>query len=316
MTGKFPTDVDSHVLEAAAGWVARLQSRDATDGDRHDFENWLARDPAHRAAYDELRQLWGELREVPLDSERFKTKTKTRRVALGNVVAIVVVVALSAMLYRLGLIDRFRADYYTAIGEVRSVVLYDGTRVDLNTDSAITVSYSSGERRVQLLRGEAFFDVAKNSARPFIVAEGAWRATALGTRYSVRAVPPSEGDVQVEEGRVEVSNGEDRVVLAAGDAVSLNGTRQLSITKTDVANQTAWRAGKLVFSGRPLREVLATLERYRLGRIVVLDERAASQTVSGIFDLSDTDQALEVLESSLPLSIHRLSSMLVVVRSR
>ncbi|SEG79114.1 FecR family protein [Bosea lathyri] len=314
MTGKSPTNVDGHVLEEAAGWVARLQSRDATDSDRHDFQNWLARDPAHRTAYDELRQLWGELREVPLGSERFKAKT--RRVALGNLLTLIVVFGLSFALYRLGLIDRFRADHYTVVGEVRSVALDDGTRVDLNTDSAIAVFYSAGERRIELLRGEAFFDVAKNPARPFIVAEGSWRATALGTRYGVRAAGPSEGDVRVEEGRVEVSNGGDRVVLGAGEAVSLSGAKRLSVTQTDVANETAWRSGKLVFSGRPLREVLTALERYRLGRIVVLDEGAANQTVSGIFDLRDTDQALDVLESSLPLSVHRLSSMIVVVRSR
>lgn len=313
MTGKPRTIVEDPLLEEAAGWVARLQSRDASERDRHDFDNWLARDPANRAAYDELHQLWGDLREVPLKSKSFGM----RRGALGNVLALVLALALCAVVYRMGLTDRFRADYYTAVGEVRSVVLDDGTRVDLNTDSAIAVLYSAGERRIELLRGEAFFDVAKNGARPFVVHESAWRATALGTRYGVRtATGSSNGDVQVEEGSVEVSNGDERVVLAAGDAVSLGGAKRLAVTRTDVANDTAWRTGKLIFSGRPLREVLATLERYRFGRIVVLDEAAAGQMVSGIFDLKDTDQALDVLEGSLPVQVHRLGSMVAVVRSR
>lgn len=313
MTGKPRSIVEGPLIEAAAGWVARLQSRDASERDWREFEGWLARDPANRAAYDELHQLWGDLREVPLKPKSFGK----RRGVLGNVLALVFVLALSAIVYRIGLTDRFRADHYTAIGEVRSVVLDDGTRVDLNTDSAIAIRYSAAKRQIELLRGEAFFDVAKNAARPFVVHEGAWRATALGTRYGVRAATASsDGDVQVEEGSVEVSNGDERLLLAAGDAVSLSGAKRMAVTRTDVANDTAWRMGKLVFSGRPLREVLATLERYRFGRIVVLDEAAAGQMVSGIFDLKDTDQALDVLEGSLPVQVHRLGGMVAIVRSR
>lgn len=319
MTGKPTTHVDGqvaeHVLEQAAGWVARLQSNDATDVDRRDFQEWLARDPAHQSAYDDMRQLWGDLKDVPIPSR----PRPTRRIVVGQLLGLTVAAGLVVLAGRAGLIDRLRADHYTAIGEVRSLVLDDGTRVDLNTDSAIAIRYSAAERRVELLRGDAFFDVAKNPDRPFVVTESGWRATALGTRYGVRTPSGAhDGEVSVEEGHVEVSGEGERegIVLRAGDSTSLTRGLPLAARPVDVVTETAWRSGKLVFSGRPLREVLATLGRYRRGTILVLDERAASQTVSGIFDLRDTDQALDALEDSLPVSVHRLSDMVVVVRSR
>jgi transmembrane sensor len=317
MADRSSRDIDDRVAEEAAGWVARLQSSDATDQDRREFQLWLERDAAHEAAYVEFKDLWADLKDVPIPSDRLKKLRMSRRAAVRNVVAIGIIAALSVSLYRMGFVDRMRADHYTAVGEVRSVTLTDGSRVDLNTDTAIVVRYSQTERRIQLLRGEAFFDVARNPERPFVVDDSSLKATALGTQYGVRApLGDSLGDVRVEEGRVEVTRGRDRVVLGAGDAASLTTQGRLDVMKVDVANETAWRSGRLVFSSQPLREVLATLERYRHGRIVVLDSTAAEQRVSGIFDLNDTDQALRALEENLPVSVTHLTGLMVVVRSR
>jgi transmembrane sensor len=309
--------IDDRIAEEAARWVARLQSHDATAQDRREFEVWLRRDAAHQAAYDELKSLWVELKDVPIPPNRLKKLRRSRRAVLGNVVAVGVIAVLSAALYRAGFVERMRADHYTAVGEVRGVTLADGSRVDLNTDSAIAVRYSQAERRIELLRGEAFFNVINDPARPFVVDDASLKARALGTRYAVRAPQGTAlGDVRVEEGRVEVTGGRDQVVLEAGDAASLSPQGRLTLGKSDVASETAWRSGKLVFSGQPLRDVLAALERYRVGRIVVLDGAAAEQRVSGIFDLNDTDHALRVLEESLPVSVTHLTGLMVVVRSR
>lgn len=316
MAGNAKHDEDERRAEQAAGWVARLQSRDATDEDRRDFRAWLAQDPANAAAYDEFQKLWGDLRAVPIPKDRLKKLRVSRRAVVGNIVAVGLIAVLATATYRLGFFDRLRADHYTSVGEVGRFTLEDGTRVDLNTDSAIRVRYSPTERRIELLRGEAFFDVTKNPSRPFVVEDSALRATALGTRYGVRRDDASSGDVQVEEGRVEVASSRSRVTLGPGDLARVSADGALSVETTDVASRAAWREGKLVFSGQPLREVLATLERYRHGRIVILDETAASRKVSGIFDLKDTDEALDVLESSLPVTITRLTGMMVVVRSR
>ncbi|MCS0496909.1 FecR family protein [Ancylobacter sp. MQZ15Z-1] len=316
MANKAKQTEDGRRTEEAAGWVARLQSRDATDQDRRDFRAWLARDPANAAAYEELQSLWGDLRAVPIGKDRLKKLRLSRRAIAGNIVAVGLIAVLATTLYQLGFVDRLRADHYTSVGEVGHFTLADGTRVDLNTDSAIRIMYSPAERRIELLRGEAFFDVAKNPARPFVVEDNILSATALGTRYGVRRDDGGGSDVQVEEGRVEVTSARSQVALGAGDVARVNRDGALDIGTADVSSRVAWREGKLVFSDQPLREVLATLERYRHGRIVVLDEAAAERRVSGIFDLRDTDEALAVLESSLPVTIVHLTGMMVVVRSR
>lgn len=308
---------DDRIVKEAAGWVARLQSSDATDRDRREFQLWLARDAAHQAAYDDFKSLWADLKDVPIPPNRLKKLRLSRRAAVRNIVAIGIIATLSVSLYRMGFLDRMRADYYTAVGEVRSVTLADGSRIDLNTDTAIVVRYSENERRILLLRGEAFFEVARNPERPFVVDDSVLKARAVGTRYGVRVRSgDSPGDVQVEEGKVEVTGGNDRVLLQAGDGASLTRRGRLAVAQVDVASETAWRGGKLVFSGQPLRDVLAALERYRHGRIVVLDNAAAEQRVSGVFDLKDTDQALSALEENLPVSVTHLTGLMVVVRSR
>ncbi|MEK1869167.1 MAG: FecR family protein, partial [Ensifer adhaerens] len=119
-----------------------------------------------------------------------------------------------------------------------------------------------------------------------------------------------------EEGRVEVEAAGQKAILGAGEAATIDRQGRLFLTKTDVAAGTAWRDGKLVFSRLPLREVLSTLERYRRGRILLIDEKAGALEVSGIFDLHDTDDALSVLEASLPLRVLRLSGLMVLVQSR
>ena len=306
------------IAEEAAGWVARLQSSDATDEDRRRFAEWLERDPAHREAYDEFSRLWGDLKDVPIPPDRLKKlRGQRRRAAVSRAAGLAALVIVSAAAYDMGVLDRIRADHYTAVGEVRTVVLDDGTRVDLNTDTAITVDYSDDARRVRVLRGEAFFDVARNPDRPFTADDGTLAAEAVGTQYGLRTAAGSfRGDVQVEEGKVAVRIGADQVLVEAGNAAMLTSRGHVVVAPSDVAGRMAWRSGRLVFSGRPLREVLATLERYRHGRIFVVDEAAAEQKVSGIFDLKDTEEALREIESSLPVTVTHVTGLAVVVRSR
>ena len=316
MTSPYSQGEEDRIAEDAAGWVARLQSSDATEQDRRDFERWLQFDPAHEAAYEEFKGLWTELKDVPIESGRLKKFRKSRR-ATGSVASVVMLVVLAGTLYRMGVLDRIRADYYTAVGEVRTVMLDDGTEIDLNTDTAITVRYTPGERRIHILRGEAFFIVAKNPRRPFIAEDGTLTGKALGTRYSMGA-PSADflGSVKVEEGTVEVKGGDGHAVLEGGNVATLTADGVLSLGRADVSAETAWRAGKLIFSNRPLRDVLATIARYRHGKIIILDQTAADQKVSGIFDLRDTEQALREIEGTLPVSVTRLTAMMVVVRSR
>lgn len=302
--------------EQAALWVARMQSADASPSDRQAFQDWLTADPSHKDAYEDMASLWGDMRDVQLPSPSHRAQ-KSRRAVVTALCLLCLLGATTLLSQQAGVIDRLRADHYTAVGETRVLRLEDGTQLSLNSDTAIETRYSGHERRIVLLRGEAFFDVAKNPQRPFIVDNNGLKAQALGTHYSVRAGNGSlQQEVQVEEGEVEVKTTSGTARLGAGDVVTMDGDGAIVRSRQDVTNNTAWREGKLVFSGQSLRQVLQILAQYRHGKILVLDDEAARLSVSGIFDLHDTDQALRILESNLPVSVTKLAGMVVLVRSR
>jgi transmembrane sensor len=307
---------EAGLAEQAALWVARMQSADASPHEVQAFSSWLASDPSHKEAYEEMAELWGDMRHVRLTA-RSEQAPKSRRTVLTTFCFLCLLGGAALLSQQMGLIDRVRADHYTAIGETRVLVLEDGSQISLNADTAIETRYSDRERRIVLLRGEAFFDVAKNPQRPFIVENDGLKAQALGTHYAVRARSGSlPQEVQVEEGEVEVETAAGIARLAAGDVATLDRDGAIIRSQQDVTNNTAWREGKLVFSGQSLRQVLQILAQYRHGRIVVLDDTAAGLSVSGIFDLHDTDQALRILEGNLPVKVTKLSDLMVVVRSR
>lgn len=297
------------IAEAAAGWVARLGSRDATDADRRRFEFWKMQNPAHAAAFEEMSSLWGDLVAVP------KTVAPRRRRAVaGGIAALLLMGCLGIIANETGLIARYRSDFYTPVGVIQRIDLDDGSVVTLNTDSAIKVRYGQTERRIVVLRGEAFFDVTPNPARPFVVSGDETQAIALGTHYAVRVGERDE--VMVEEGHVAVTAGSQRAVLETGGTAHLGADGRLTTGSGDVADLTNWRSGKLVFSGRPLGEVLGQIGRYQRGRIMVLDDQASQLRVSGVFAVNDVDQAFTALQESLPIRIIRLSDWVTLVRSR
>ncbi|AZO80434.1 MULTISPECIES: FecR family protein [unclassified Bosea (in: a-proteobacteria)] len=302
--------------EEAAGWVARLQSSDATAADREGFAAWCARDPKNAEAYQDLSALWGELKDAPVPSNRLRKLRAARRARTAAGLGVLLLAATGLGVSQSGWVDRLQADHSTGVGEIRSVALPDGSRAILNTDTALRLRFDGSRRQVELLRGEAYFEVAPMPARPFVAVGETLEATALGTRFAMQLAHDDHGpDVAVEEGRVAVRSGQAQAELRAGDEATVGSDGRLVLSRPDVAEQIAWKDGKLVFSDRPLAEVLATLSRYRRGRILVLDERAARQRISGVFDVADTDDALATLEASLPVSITRLTGLMVIVRS-
>jgi len=296
------------IEEEAATWVARLRSSDATEGDRLGFDRWLANDPRNSAAYEEMSALWSDLAKVPRSVGRKRSGIK------GTAAAFAVILSAGYICQQAGLIDRIRADYHTSIGEVSSFVLDDGSRITLNTDTALRVHFEKNLRSVELLRGEAFFDVSPDPDRPFTVTGHNGEATALGTHYSVRV---GDGDdVMVEEGRVAVTSGQRKVFLPAGGIAHMSASGDLVSGTADVAGLTSWRDHKIIFSGRPLYQVIDELNRYQRGKIVVFGNATRDLKVSGVFSTIDIDQSIASIEDSLPVSITRFGGMLTIIRAR
>ncbi|MEX2449317.1 MAG: FecR family protein [Rhodospirillales bacterium] len=310
--------------DRAIDWLVRLNADSATEADRAAFAAWRTADPAHEAAARASEALWRDLGHTRQADEFRRTAVNeaacaarrtriTRRAVLAGAAASVAVIALGSN--TLAPVSGFFADHVTAIGERRTVTLPDGSHASLNTASALSVGYSESERRIVLHGGEVWFGVARNTARPFIVEAANGEAKAVGTAYAVRHRDGGDVDVIVTEGLVDVSTKADGRVLRlkAGEAAAYGVRHRLARRRdTDAETVTAWRRGKLIFNRRPLGEVVAELERYRRGRIVVLGDGLKTLRVTGVFDLADPESLLRTVEHSLPVRIVRLPLLTVI----
>lgn len=222
------------VYEAAAGWVARVSSPDATEADRGAFETWHAADPAHAEAYAEMEALWQTLGHVPDRRHR-------RSVPKGLVGVAAAIVLCAALAFQLGLVDRLRSDLWSGVGDITHATLADGSRIDLNTDTAIALHFNETERGIELLRGEAFFDVVPDPRRPFVVRSGGLSVRAVGTRFFVRA-GDTDKPAGVVEGSVDVAASGRPVRVSAGEALhQTNGAPCLSRGPTWIGRRRGGR---------------------------------------------------------------------------
>jgi transmembrane sensor len=332
---------DDGLVEAAATWLVRMRSDLVGDADRRAFEAWLARDPSHGQAYAQAEALWGEVGEIPdprmgsdvtdrshgeATHRAPRTRPRRRRAMRWyGAAAASVVLAAAVGLWSAGGYDGLRADYVTAVGETRTVTLADGSTVQLNTDTAIAVDFSQTRRRIDLYRGEAFFTVTKDESRPFEVVAGNGTSRAVGTAFDVLDAERSV-TVAVEEGAVRVSrlprseagaeNDAAGIILHAGESARYGRTGDIEVRRDDDTAATAWRQGRLVFANRPLRDVVAELDRYRSGAIVFLDSDVARARFTGVFNLRDTDRALAAIEGSLAVDVIRVTPWLTLLRAR
>lgn len=215
-----------------------------------------------------------------------------------------------------GGLENLQADYVTAAGESRTVTLADGSRATLNTDTALAVTFSDGERRLTLLRGEAFFDVAPDPARPFAVTAPGGQARALGTRFNLRL--DGAGVVAaVEEGVVAATPAASpgaALTLTAGQTARIEPASARRLDGVEAADETAWRRGQLVFFRAPLGEVAAALNRYHRGYIVILNDDLRAKPVTGVFDAARPVAAVDLIEAALGARSYRLGDRLIMLR--
>jgi len=174
-------------------WLALLHSGNVTDADRARFESWLQADPRHRHAYELLQLVWNDISELlqlktlkPRPSRRRAAPSVQRRALLWFAAAAVVAIAILAVNSRDETSPEFAQDYATRLGEVRTLQLPDGSSLTLGAYSHAAVKLSATERRVSLDRGEAYFDVAQDAARPFFVDARSAAVRVVGTRFDVR----------------------------------------------------------------------------------------------------------------------------------
>ena len=356
------------IAAEAVEWFLQFQNPTRTSPDREAFSNWLMRSPVHIEEYLAVSSTWVGL-SIP-EAPEFSTDSLIRAAhdsGPDNVVSFgehrgPQVTLLGAERPHLGRRGRGRPartlrpwwlwlaasvilsigagmaylswhhdpDFKTATGEQRSISLSDGSVIFLNTNSEVRTHWTAAERHVDLVKGEARFQVAKDAARPFLVFTRDASVRAVGTIFNVRS-DQSDTEVAVIEGRVKVSalrrvanNLSSRTPDAAADAalssgnsrapsIELNAGQRAAVAMNRIepnAGQpmdsvAAWTERRLVFRDQPLAAVIAEFNRYRVQRLVVDDARLAALKISGVFDSSDPDSLVAYLESFETVRVDR-----------
>ncbi|WP_346839040.1 FecR family protein [Microbulbifer sp. SAOS-129_SWC] len=328
--------VSDEALDQACAWIARLRSDAVSAADRRDFSAWMKRSAAHRAAFDEMAELWGDLgalAHMPLDelfpesipqNAHSAVSTSPQVVTAadgtaandswslpqwlmgGGLVAACLVVTLWVGNQWLAGEQLREQTYVTRIGETRTVTLSDGSRIELNTNSKLHVAYTRGERHTELLRGEAYFQVARQTARPFTVAAGRANVRVLGTKFNIERNPDSTrvsvtgGTVAVSESKSATGLQPDTVKVVKDQKVSVSSTGLSQVRTTSADEALDWTRGVLVFRQTPLAEALEELNRY-LQIPASADPSVRDRTLSGTFELSDPEHTLTAIATAMGL---------------
>jgi transmembrane sensor len=323
----------NQIEQEAADWLARRDARAWTDVDQAAFDEWLAVSPIHKVEFLRMEYAWEEsLRLKALGagvqsnkaprpgrwvlsalfsegvagrSSRTPAAPAMRRLRLPMALAASVLIAVAAAAW-------ITESYYggrhtTTVGQLSHIAMADGSQVTLNTDSVVRVVVNTKERKVELQRGEAFFKVAKDPSRPFIVIVGERRVIAVGTQFSVRR-EGTDAQIVVTEGTVRIETGEPTPLtpapsLPAGSVAhaSQAGTSIQSRPLSQAEELLSWRTGILVLHDMTLVEAAAEFNRYNARKIVIRDPLVGAMHISGSFRATNAEAFARLLERGYPL---------------
>jgi transmembrane sensor len=327
---------------AAMDWIQRLQDDSAAEKDVADWLAWYERDERHRQAFDDLQRFWirtgqlsGSLPALESPARSFSFPDRTRwgsyaRLAFAAALLLLLLLPMSVVVdERLSNSAASKSGKLDQL-EVRHSVLPDGSAVDLAARSAVGVNYTAAERTLTLDRGEAFFSVAPNRARPFIVSTPNVRVRAVGTQFDVR----EEDDrvvVGVVEGVVDVSvvepAGSDsteapgepyggHLRVNAGNEVTLyTRTGKSTVRTMDPERTSSWHEGRLDYIHAPLRTVVDDLNRYSYAHVSISDPDIAQLTYTGTVILRSIDEWLKAMPHEFPIRVMRNGGDILILRA-
>ena len=309
----------------------RLWSDQLTEPEAAAIQARAAGDPKYRddldallAAFDSIEGLAGDsaVEEVIRDYQSLLLKRRSKvRVALGTAAALLVAASATLTYFSIsrGPDDGHLQKYFTRIGEQRTIELDDGSVVTLNTAGQLVVDYGSPMRRILLERGEAYFEVAEDPARPFTVDLGLRSVTAVGTEFNVRK-DPQHYQVAVIEGAVAIGEFAD---VAAQHRLEAGWVAEVDVQRNDLEafqpesmdRYAGWRTGMVSFSREPFYQVVQELNRYTRKKILIEDAAVMDLSVYAIVNIHEIDAALDGLEGLLPIEVTRHYDRIVIAGS-
>ena len=315
------------VLAQAADWFALLRSGDAKPQDKKNWQLWLAENNQHSQAWAFVENVEQSFTvasaDNPAEAEQVlllsRQRRITRRSVLASFSAIFISTGLGLASWRYSplprLVNQWRADYHSELGEIKSLQLSDGTQVWLNTASAFNVDFSAGHRKITLLQGEILIETAKNDARPLLVNTQQGQLRPIGTKFSVHQQEQST-QVDVFEGAVEITihpkqtrhkqtHPKQIQIVNAGQQLSFTTTQLSDINSADAAKE-AWSLGILLAEDISLKNLVKQLSRYQYTHINLADD-VAHLSVYGSYPLKSPEQSLTMLAKVLPIKVTYIS---------
>lgn len=345
-----PRDEDDRI-DAAGRWYAELRRDDVTLETWDAFLAWEA-DPANAEAFRAVERGLGALRPSAAAAPANDTgpdagavpgsvtgqdiaaaappRGRGGRVAwIAGALAACLVVALGVSVLAAGQLRPAGEIYTTALGEQRTVELADGSRLTLNTNSAVEVAYARDRRLVRQTGGQVYFEVAPSDARPFQVLAGETLTTATGTEFDIW-LRPAETTITLLEGGVSVAPAREgwlapwrgpqvtgeAVPLAPGQQARLAASAAPEIAAVDSTALTSWRSGFVQFTDVTLAEAVRELNRYSAIKLRVTDPELAAERLSGAFPTGDPDGFVETLELYLPIRTVRTADTILIAPPR
>ena len=322
-----------HAEQVAAEWLMRMEDGEESAEQRLAFQQWLSASELHVQAFRRLAELWGALDQLEelkdymaaADLVEVRANKPSRRGLLAMAASFVVAGAGGVIV--LQSLDKeavYEEQFATHLGEIRTINLPDGSDIELNTASSVSIRFDNNARVIQLWSGEAYFDVAKDVARPFSVETNAGSVKAVGTAFSVR-LDESEVDVMVRNGRVQLfsapstaRDSSDRTVRIPGSALGEIAAGQRARFQKEVHQiesvpvraldqKLAWRNGMLAFTGDPLGDVVSEMSRYTHVSIEVEDAALAAMPITGYFRTGEVDAMLDAFELVGGIKVERIN---------
>ena len=357
MIEKHPAFKKSDVTAEACAWIAQIETRELTPEDLQAFREWIQRTPRHASEIRRLALLSSDMNMLtemagPLEhAARRSPPAAKRRWKRGWLRPAGLVAAVAAVVLAGGALLRFIEPsapagpvmVATAIGDYEDSLLADGTGLQLNSDSQVEIDFTAEERTVRLLKGEAFFEVAHDPARPFVVYVRDKYVWAVGTAFGVRLLE-DDFEVTVTHGRVALAEtvappaptggagaatetvADTRlataqpIILRAGQSVVLSSFDDpppiVDMTERELMRKLSWQENLLEFFETPLAEVISEVSRHTTMQIEIADSELKSLEFGGIFRTGDTAALLEALEASYDIEIEYVSDNAVRLKRR
>lgn len=324
--------MSDQILEQAADWLFRLHDAPNDPGLRRALDAWIAADPRHAEAWRAAEKSWvgtglvapvfvapaliakqpaGRAAKPQPATIRFPSRRRPRLAGLAMAAGLAALALLSALPD--GPLGGLKADHRTGTAQTLPVDLADGSRMTLDAGAAASARFDVNGRAVDLYAGEAFFAVTPDPARPFVVRGGDLTVTVTGTAFNV-ALTKTAATVSVAEGSVAVAYRGGKERLSPGQSLLIDrptgAVRRRAVDPADVA---AWRGKRLVAGDQPFASVVETIGRHYAGFILTTGDVLDNKRVTGVYDLSDPERALQALVGPYGGAVRRITPYLLVV---